>query len=249
MKKTPYWLIGGLIGLGLGVMLYFMGGFLFPLIPLYFIVNLSGLDFFIHLFNLVFTSLYPQLGVILFGLLGSLIGYLSDKKVQKKRKLILLTVLLIIFIPLSSYTHYVKFTDKKVMVENKIGASMRYPKSGHWNSYNQKTCEKLSIFVHNLELIGCFNSVAKNNKDISLCEVFEQKDFFDGTNRKWGCYIGVATATRNTEICKLIEKANRKEACFTIIARIEKDSSICDNAGSSKQECYSAVEREINDTY
>jgi len=190
-KDFPTWFKGGLIGFVISIVLIIIfsgclyamkgegeGGMicLLPAIPFMYISYLTGMDFFsagtsVTGTNESFSFYFPIiLGLLVFVIACVFIGLLFDKRINWKKKIVVLIIILLIFSPWAIYTNYLKYNDKRIMLANKIGgAGPEYPKSGEWQVLNYKVCDKISRY--NLyEKNDCYASAIENTGDLSICE-------------------------------------------------------------------------------
>ncbi len=129
--------------------------------------------------------------------------------------MIFLIILLLIFTPLSSYTHYLKYNDGKIISNY----------NGGWVNINQEICDDLSLFNENRKY-DCYLSLSRSliiNKEI--CNKISGIDNIDCNNnlaKKTGdssncgsnpeCYIFAATKSSNVNLCETL-KSHCQENC------------------------------------
>lgn len=61
------------------------------------------------------------------------------------------------------------------------------------------------------------------------------------------CIIGIAGKREDSSLCRKVG-TNQRTNCYIVVAEILGDSSKCDEAGTSKDQCYEQYSREMNDS-
>lgn len=281
------WFIGSLFGLLISIFLISLTWFCFfsakgesgmvcwylP-IPFVYLLKFTGLDFFTYLISndTLFNHIYLSqiFGLFLLIILGAFIGFCIDKNYSKKQKLTFLILLLLIFVPLSSSTHFLKNRDNNLFQRNslpnegsEVGLQWKTPET-------MDTCNKISIFNPKYKN-ECIIAVATTEKNKGLCENLldtdKETDFWY-KNDKERCVVMVANITQNLDLCKNLKNlevecitniaigTNNLELCtpmmfecITNIALLRKDSEICENLyeKNSKASCYQKLSESLND--
>lgn len=207
--------------------------------PLSFLLSLLGLDYFLFLISKPFLfSIYSTLffGLISLVCIITYIGFLIDKSFAIRIKIITLILLFLIFVPLSSYTHYLKHGDNKIISHY----------NGGWVNIDQKMCDDLSIFNENrkpdcylslsrtsvineeicnklsgIDKVNCDNNLAKKTGDVSHC----------GSDPE--CYIFAAVRSYNVNWCESLRNNCREncnfwvDTCIGEVALSAGDFRIC----------------------
>lgn len=279
------WLKGGLIGLIISAIIISftwlclftargesgMGCLSFPA-PFFYVLSFMGLDYITYLiskdyfFNYFFLS--QVFGPIIFIFLGGFVGFCLDRNYSAKKKIIFFLILLLIFVPSSSYIHFLKFRDNKLIEENRIY-------SGSEDGLKWKTpetinsCNKISIFNPSYEN-ECLIAAAATSKNTDVCNNIikidgESSEFWYNRNKE-RCIVMVANVTKDISLCKNLKylevecisyialETNNLELCppgvywcIENIAILRQDSSLCDTLiEGNKQSCYSNLALKTN---
>jgi len=115
---------------------------------------------------------------------------------------------------------------------------------------------------------GCYENIAINNKDVSLCDnVHRNPDFCKsdyasetgdysvcgtlGTeNHRSHCYARIGKDTYNAALCAEVEKTSTRDDCYISVSYGSDDPKICESieeASSAKNRCFSAMAVKIQD--
>lgn len=89
----------------------------------------------------------------------------------------------------------------------------------------------------------CFSQIAMVKKDWTICKNIEEanSDKKIGSNDKDGCIKLIADIKRDAIICNNIAQNSVQELCFKSVAFLTADKSLCDSAGSLKEQCVEDV--------
>ena len=258
------WLKGGLIGLIISVFStagLFLCGFvvrgegglicLYFTMPQVYLLRFTGLEYLTALLNLDVISLWAMIiGSIAIIFLGFLLGFLFDKEINLKKKLIVGIVVIILIASLLGNNFYLKSRDKKIIDGNVIQGT-------YWETADLETCNKISVFNRfqkhqcylrlieiepSLELClklnieiqrdDCYTALAKSNKDPNLCDK-------TATWKKDICYRDLASLTADEKLCEKIDGS--KIECYISVAKVKKDPNICRNLEEGQEDCYQEV--------
>lgn len=128
-------------------------------------------------------------------------------------------------------------------IDDKINCQNLYYKRIADEKGDPKICENISKGYNRNE---CFEQFAFKTGDISFCDVWNKK-----STRIGDCYIKVAIATNNDEICKMLEPktyeyAYSMEDCYFAFAKAKINETICKEKIENnlrKEQCYIEVAR------
>ena len=116
---------------------------------------------------------------------------------------------------------------------------------------------------------GCYENVAINTKDVSLCDnvhgnpdycksdyAKETGDFsvcggLDSDVTRSNCYYGVATATGNADLCPKIERVKTRDNCYRELSIYSDDANMCDaieENSVARDDCFHAMATKKMDT-
>ncbi len=248
------WLKGCCVGLFISVILglLFISSLIFTsgesgmiafvfYLPAYYLVLFSGIDYLIAtISNADFSLLTFLVGTLITVIFGSFIGFILDKKISFKSKLVFFFILLIVFAPLSISSYLVKYNDKQILLENKwYGAGKDYPRSGRWYVTDRKVCNDLSVFEKS-EKSHCFESqlypmsifdgwnVLKEEIEIKKCLNRNSKEY---------CISDFAFNHKDFKSCEAYLMESARSNCISRIASSISDASKCPKPKCSPEEC------------
>lgn len=230
------WLKGGVLGGIIGAILiagFFLctfvmrgeGGLvcLIFAMPFSYALIFMGIDYFIVLFG-GFFGLNLLLGIIIFILIGSFIGFLFDKEISWKKKMVLLLIIIIIITSLSINSNYRKYRDKKIIAENKL-----YGGGGNWHIVSHGICEKISIF-NRYRKESCLKSDLTSKEKLVLLEEFKEDSRARECLKKNTlsyCVFTIAEESRDLDICELHLEESPRTSCIAMVSASLGDVSSC----------------------
>ncbi|HEY4478968.1 MAG TPA: hypothetical protein VI981_01250, partial [Candidatus Paceibacterota bacterium] len=201
-------------------------------------VSFSGLDYPLALLGLNYSTWAIQIvAFLIYALLGIYIGLLFNRKYNWKQKAIITFIYLILFVPLSSYSHWLKRSDKELAWQNTITAVYNPSKNNEFTSWfipDYSVCDKLSVFTSVQERQSCLNGILLTNWQARSLDLFVQSDdgikcLNDdyGNRNKWICVQTVAIEKQDVAMCKIHPFGPATDSCIAEIAIAKKDASLC----------------------
>ena len=119
----------------------------------YYPVSTSGLDLIaVTLFSSSLLAFFI-LNVVAYTFLGVFVGIVANRSYSGKTKLFTCVIALIIFCPLSIYSHSLKNADAKIFAQSY---------SGEWFNHDASTCESISVF-NSRRRSDCYTSLSKTS--------------------------------------------------------------------------------------
>lgn len=188
------------------------------------ILRIMGLDLlYLILPKKWFWSLSLLIITIIIILFCGFIGLIFDKKESWKKKIVVIVILLLIFTPLSTYSHYLKNQDEKIL--NDYGFTEGWNLAISDGILTEKICNQLSDFNIGPKY-SCYAelAMAKNLKVTkSLCDKLRYTDKVD-------CYFRLSTETGKFNHCNslnTIEDESTVRECYILAAKTKNDTGIC----------------------
>ncbi len=241
----------------------FCGVFLFTIFPLFYITRISGLDLFVLLLDpySLGSNVPLYIGIVLFSLIGCLVGIYMDKNISKTKKVVIFLVVFVFFSPLGIHNHLLRNNDQKIIDEKmirKTNKSKSFYEDGYisvlaeyYSVPSKEICKELSVFASVDKIEDCFEGVAIENKDSEVCNIFfEQGEFLKEIDIKdeWFCRFPFIDCDefQRRKFFNFSYAESQIENCFTGVALVSDKIEICEliKHQSGRDFCFLSFARE-----
>jgi hypothetical protein len=87
----------------------------------------------------------------------------------------------------------------------------------------------------------------EKDDDVSICNKLADSYSTSGYSSKDSCFLNFATSKGQPELCNRIVQTYTRSQCYTSVAQSLGNSSVCNAAGTYKNDCYSAMASNMRD--